>query len=316
MIKVSIIVPVYNVEQYIDKCLNSLVNQTLKEIEIIVVNDGTKDNSQIIIDKYKNKYSIIKSFIKENGGLSDARNYGMTKARGKYIAFVDSDDYIDITMYEKLYKKAISKNFDITICDCYSSLNNKLTFIDSNIKNDLLNKQQIKQCFINIYPTAWNKLYKKELLNNISFKKGVWYEDVEFLYRLLPRVKTVGVVKEPLYYYLQRDGAITSQVNEKIYHYIDNWNGILDYYKTNNLLNEYYNELEYSYVRYIYATFMKRVLSFDYENYKKALNTAIDNVNHNFKHYRHNKLFYKSFKGIYLLLFNKTLALLIYKIKK
>src|SRR5574344_2022066 len=103
MIKVSVIVPVYNVEKYLPKCLDSLVNQTLQDIEIIVVNDGTKDNSQKIIDKYAKKYKNIKSYIKENGGLSDARNYGVAKANGEYISFIDSDDYIDKKMLEKMY---------------------------------------------------------------------------------------------------------------------------------------------------------------------------------------------------------------------
>ena len=102
--KLSIIVPVYGVEKYIDKCLDSLVKQSLKEIEIIVVNDGTKDNSQKIIDKYVKKYpEKIKSYIKENGGQGSARNYGLEKANGEYIGYVDSDDFIEKDMYKKLY---------------------------------------------------------------------------------------------------------------------------------------------------------------------------------------------------------------------
>ena len=105
-IKVSVIVPVYNVEKFIDKCLNSLVKQSLKEIEIIVVNDGTKDNSQKIIDKYVKKYpDKIKSYIKENGGQGSARNYGLKKATGEYIGYVDSDDFVEKDMYKKLYNK-------------------------------------------------------------------------------------------------------------------------------------------------------------------------------------------------------------------
>ena len=117
MIKVSVIVPVYNVEEYLEKCLDTLVNQTLKEIEIIVINDGSPDNSQKIIDKYAKKYKTIKAYTKENGGLSDARNYGLTKANGEYIAFIDSDDYVSIDMYEKIYQKAKSGNFDMVVCD-------------------------------------------------------------------------------------------------------------------------------------------------------------------------------------------------------
>lgn len=313
--KVSIIVPVYNVEKYLDKCLYSLANQTLKNIEIIVVNDGTKDNSQNIIDKYTKKYKNIKSFIKENGGLSDARNYGIKKATGKYIGFVDSDDYIDLTMYEKLYNKIISDDYDVAICDLYRVFDKKLLYTSSNLKKDLLNKDEINKAMLNIYPTAWNKLYKKELFENIQFKKNVWFEDVELLYRIFPKFKKIGVVNEPLYYYVQREGAITSKVNLKIYDYIDNFNGVIEFHKNNKTYNEYKEILEYSYVRYIYATFMKRVLNFDYKEYKNALDIAIKNVKINFENYRFNKYFYTSLKGIYLILFNKYTAIIIYKIK-
>ena len=313
--KISVIVPVYNVENYLEKCLNSLVNQTLKDIEIIVVNDGTKDNSQKIIDKFAKKYKNIKSFIKENGGISDARNFGIKKATAKYIGFIDSDDYIDKTMYEKLYNKIISNDYDMTICDLYRDYNGKLVYTDSHIKKDIYNKNEIKKEMLDLYPTVWNKLYKKELFDNLEFKKNVWFEDVELLYKLFPNLNKIGVVKEPLYYYVQREGSITSKVNSKIYNYIDNFNGLIEYYKKNKLYNDYKDILEYSYVRYIYATFMKRVLAFDYDEYKKALNIATSNVKKNFKSYRLNKHFYKSLKGIYLILFNKPLAIIIYKIR-
>ena len=126
--KISVIVPVYNVELYLSKCLDSLVHQTIESIEIIVVNDGSTDNSQKIIDEYKTKYpNKIKSYIKSNGGLSDARNYGIDKANGQYIGFVDSDDYVEINMFEKMYNKAISQNFDIVVCDvnCQNGNHNK-----------------------------------------------------------------------------------------------------------------------------------------------------------------------------------------------
>ena len=116
--KVSVIVPVYNVEKYLAKCLDSLVIQTLEDIEIIVVNDGTKDNSQLIINQYvKNYPDKVFSYIKKNGGLGDARNYGLQYANAEYIGFVDSDDYVSPHMYEKLYKKAISDNSDLVLCD-------------------------------------------------------------------------------------------------------------------------------------------------------------------------------------------------------
>ena len=313
MTKVSVIVPVYNVEKYLEKCLDSLANQTLKDIEIIVVNDGSPDNSQKIIDKYTKKYKNIKSYIKENGGLSDARNYGLKKATGDYIAFVDSDDYVSTDMYKKMYEKAISGNFDMVVCDINYVYENteEIKRAYSNLKTDTTN---IKKAMINIYPAAWNKIFKKKLFKTgIEFKKGVWFEDVEFMYRMLPHVKTIGVINEPYNYYLQREGSITSSVDKRIYHYIENWNGIVEYYQKNNLYDKYYQELEYSYVRYLYATFIKQASKYNYEDYQDAVTEAIKNVKKTFPKYRKNKYFYKSIKGIYLLLFNKHLATLVYK---
>ena len=116
-IKVSVIVPVYGTEKYLSKCLDSLVGQSLKEIEIIVVNDGSPDNSQIIIDEYDKKYPQMRGLQKENGGLSDARNYGICHANGEFVAFVDSDDYIEPTMCEDMYEKAVKNALDIVVCD-------------------------------------------------------------------------------------------------------------------------------------------------------------------------------------------------------
>ncbi len=118
MKKVSVIVPVYNVERYLEKCLNSLVNQTLAEIEIIVVNDGSEDNSKKIIDDFQQKYPlIIRPFSKENGGLSDARNFGLAKATGEFVGFVDSDDYVSETMFEEMYQLAKKHSAEMVICN-------------------------------------------------------------------------------------------------------------------------------------------------------------------------------------------------------
>ena len=314
MIKVSIIVPVYNVEKYLDKCLKSLVNQTLKDIEIIVVNDGTKDNSQKIIDKYVKKYpKLVKSYIKENGGLSSARNYGLKYAKGKYIAFVDSDDYVETNMYQKLYDKAVEKDFDMVVCNLKYIYETKEVNAYSNINKDILTKEEIKKSMINIYPSAWNKLFNKRLFKNkILFKEKVWFEDVEFLYRLYPYINSIGTVEDYLYNYVQRKGAITSTFDERLFHYIDNFNGIVKFYKEKKFFYEYEKELEYCYVRYLYATFIKQASNFkDKKMYKKAVEEAIKNVKENFPNYRKNKYFYKSLKGIYLLLFNKFISKII-----
>ncbi len=115
--KVSVIVPIYNVEKYLRKSLDSLANQTINDYEVILVNDGSTDNSQSIIDEYVEKYSVFKGFKKENGGMSSARNFGLKYAKGEYIAFVDSDDFVELNFLEKLYDKAKKDKSDVVICD-------------------------------------------------------------------------------------------------------------------------------------------------------------------------------------------------------
>ncbi len=313
MPELSIIVPVYNVEKYLEKCLTSLANQTIdpKKIEILVINDGSPDNSQKIIDKFSKKYSFIKSFTKENGGLSDARNYGIKKAKGDYIAFVDSDDFVLPEMYDSMLNK-IKEGFDLVVCDFNEVYSDKLKRGYSNIEHDLFTKQEVKENMLTIYPSAWNKIYKKSLFENIEFKKKVWFEDVEFLYRLLPNIHSIGVIKEPYYQYVQRSGSITNTKDDRIFNYIENWNGIIEDYKKKDLYFEYQSILEYCYVRYLYATFIKTATKYDKEMFQKAVNEARKNVKEKFPHYRKNKYFYKSIKGIYLIMFNSFIANIYY----
>lgn len=323
--KVSIIVPVYNVEIYLRKCLDSLVNQTLDNFEIIVVNDGTKDNSQSIIDEYVSKYpDKVKAFIKENGGLSDARNFGLKKATGDYIGFVDSDDYVEETMFEKLYNKAISNNFDMVMCGV------KLVFENNNIPSkevklsiykDITSKEEIQSSATHIYPVVWNKLVKRSLIlndnNTIEFKNGIWFEDVHWYLRLLPSLSNMGIVAEPLYNYLQRQNSITYTYNEKLYQLITNMEDIISYYKDKQLYDEYKEELEYLYVRYAFATFPKRLAKAkDYKKYMEGIDFALKEVEKHFPEYRKNKYLKMGLKGKYIKYFNKAISNITYLIEK
>ena len=206
-----------------------------------------------------------------------------------------------------MYNKAKENDFDLVVCNL-KLINDNDDFIQevsSNLNKDI-NKEEIKKYMTNIYPTAVNKLYNKKLFNNgIYFKKNIWFEDVEFIHRLIPYIKSIGTVKEPLYYYVQHEGSITKTFDKRLYNYIDNWNGIIDFYKENNFYNDYKKELEYCYVRYIYATFIKQATNYkDKDEYNKAVNTAIKNVKEKFPNYKKNKYFYKSIKGLYLVCFN------------
>ena len=179
MPKVSVIVPIYNVEKYLEKCINSLLSQTLEDIQIILVNDGSKDNSGNIAKEYeKNNKDRVIYVEKENGGLSDARNYGLKYATGDFIAFLDSDDYIEKNAYEEMYNKVIEENADYVECDFIWEFPNKIR-VDKQYPYK--NKKEMLS-FVRV--VAWNKLIKRQLItdNNLEFPKGLRYEDVEFTY--------------------------------------------------------------------------------------------------------------------------------------
>ena len=204
-IKVSVIIPVYNVEKYIEECLKSLVNQTLKEIEIIVVNDGSPDNSQKIIDKYVKEYpNKIKSFIKENGGQGSARNLGLEYAEGEYISFVDSDDWLDLEALENMYNKAVEDGSDIVICDM------------SDLYADGTKKYFNCTKYNSIYevtPSASNKIFKKSILKNVRFLSELWYEDFNFTTKILLTNPKISTISKDYYNCNCRDGSTMNNNN-------------------------------------------------------------------------------------------------------
>ncbi len=305
MPKVSIIVPVYNVELYLIKCLDSLVDQTLKDIEIIAVNDGSTDNSKQILEIYSKKYpEKIKVLQKINGGLSDARNFGIPHATGEYIAFLDSDDYVEPDMYEKMYKEAIEENSDMVECDFIWEYSNKKK-IDKG--KSYINK---KEMMIYGRVVAWNKLIKKSVLDNakIEFPKGLRYEDVEFFYKIIPYCNKISFVKEPLVHYVQRDSSIANSQNERnkeIFVVLDN---VISYYKENNLYEEYKVELEYTYTRLLLCSSLFRMLKIEDTEVKKSLlNETWQKLNTTFPNWKKNEILknYKSKKNLYMRTVNK-----------
>jgi len=289
MSKVSVIVPVYNVYEYLEKCLDSLVNQTLKDIEIIVVNDGSPDNSKEIIDKYAKRYKQIKAYDKENGGLSDARNFGLKKATGEYIAFVDSDDYIDLSALEKMYKYAKKKDLDIVVCDTINVYEDKEVLIKSNLHYSNTN---VKNYLISP-PMACTRLYKRYLFDKINFKKGIYYEDLELTPKLVLDTNKIGFLEEGLYYYLQRTGSIMKQTsfNEKL---LDIFKVLESNHKA--LKKKYPDEIEYMYITHLLRTATLRFL--DYPNYKEYLNKINKEIKDKFPNWKKNKYYKKSSKKL------------------
>ncbi len=217
--KVSIIVPVYNVENYLTKCLDSLVNQSLSNIEILVVNDGSKDDSEKIIERYAQRYpEKIKAFTKENGGLSDARNFGIDKAAGEYIGFVDSDDYVSETMFEEMSLLAEKYQAKMVICniqkvDETGKVTQKLTQLPNMPEKIALESNF--SVFSDISYFACNKLFKKELFYQRRFKKGVHFEDIQLIPQLLLECDTIAQTQNFHYQYLERTDSITKTHTEK-----------------------------------------------------------------------------------------------------
>lgn len=219
MNKVSVIVPVYNVEDYILECLTSIISQTLKEIEVIVVNDGSKDRSIEKIQHLVEQHENIRVVQKENGGLSSARNEGLKHATGEYIAFIDSDDFIESDFLEKLYKEAKSQNLDM-VCGGYTTYFSSYNQ-EKKIRNDLLftsnvisGKEFLKlQLENNDYRMeVWDDLYRREFLieNNLIFTENILHEDEEFTPKALLLAKRVKLVETYGYNYRQRENSIMS----------------------------------------------------------------------------------------------------------
>ena len=213
--RISVIVPVYNVEKYISKCLDSILNQTYKNIEIIIVNDGSTDKSGLICDEYAKKYDNIKVFHKKNGGVSSARNLGIDNSSGKYIAFVDPDDYIDENMYKILHEKLLQSKSDISIASFSYIKEDKIIDEDNSKVEIKFTKEEVLDGYFNkIKPFdlsfLWNKLFKKKLFEDVRLDTElVIQEDTEVLIRIFNKVTSVVYVGIPLYSYLIRKGAAT-----------------------------------------------------------------------------------------------------------
>lgn len=239
--KISIIVPIYNVEKYICKCIESILCQTYKNIEIVLVDDGSPDKCGKICDEYQKKDNRIKVIHQKNGGLSAARNTGIKNSTGKFLMFVDSDDYIKNDMAEYLYNLLTKHQCDISICNytyIFENKNqkdyiaNKETYEDIYTKKDALEELLRNNKIQNF---TWNKLYKKELFKSIKFPEGRLMEDVGTTYKLFMKSKKIICGSESKYFYIQRNGSILHNKKSKFY---------IDYYE---LANKRFNDIKNKY---------------------------------------------------------------------
>lgn len=293
--KISVIVPVYNTEKYLSKCLDSILNQSLKDLEVIVVNDGSKDQSQQMIDRYVAKDSRVISIVKENGGLSDARNVGIDEANGDYVAFIDSDDYIDSLMFEEMYTLAKKHQSEIVLCDLVKVDEYGNEFRDLPQSPQLPEKIILKDdltIFGEMSCFACNKIFKRSLFEKHRFQKGIHFEDIELIPKLVLDSNVLSKINQPFYKYFERQDSITKTHTRKGLDMFIALNNVSDYFikskyqnqtkelKRFQIIQGYYSYL--AYVAYVKDKALKLEMITELESYLKTnqlSNTEIKKYN-------------------------------------
>lgn len=243
MADISIIVPIYNAEKFIRKCVDSLLNQTKKEIEFILINDGSTDSTHDILKTYKDKR--IKYFKNKNQGIGKTRNFGIEKATGKYIIFIDSDDYIEPTTCEDLYTKAIKEKADVVVCDFFKVYDdgsqediNLPSFKTSKLKDN-------PNILIDINLSPWNKIYSTKLIkdNNIRFAEGIKYEDVPFVAEALDRANKIAKLDKKLNYYVIHGNSETTVRDKRIFDILKIVDMVRKYFKNKTYMKDIVDRL-------------------------------------------------------------------------
>ena len=304
-VKLSIIVAVYNLEKYLPRCLDALVNQTMQDIEILCVNDGSTDSAPQIIEQYKEKYpEKIKVFHKENGGEFTTRNYGLERAQGEYVTFVDTDDYVELNWAEKLYNAAKKNNADLAVCgfERIDLKTNKvvatnMTNFGYTVKEIVPNDDYL--LFIN--PAPWNKVYKREKIKNLRFLPFRGFNDTMFLASCYTKMKKIAFVPDVLYHYYLRYDSQIHTVNEQD---VNNLKKYLLEVKELYIKSNKYEEMKYILDTFAFlhlgTSVMYRVSYDKTVNMKEMLKNTIKYLNDNFENWRKSpflKLGYSLKKG-------------------
>ena len=257
--KISIIIPVYNIEKYIDKCIKSVIEQTYKNIEIILIDDGSTDLSRSICDKYQKEDKRIKVIHQDNNGASCARNTGIKNATGEYIMLIDGDDYIESDMCEKMLKYSIDNNTKITICNFYNEHKDKTVINNSEFANNTIisNITAIKHMFVDddiIFHVPWNKIYHRSIFfenKDIRYPKGRIHGDSYINYKIYNSVDKILVINKALYHYTHRDNNITYQFDFKKIN--DSINLTKEIIEWSNAQNEELKQMAYVYaINYLF----------------------------------------------------------------
>jgi glycosyltransferase involved in cell wall biosynthesis len=283
-IKVSIIIPIYNNEKYLKRCIDSLINQSLKEIEIILINDGSTDDSRKICESYSTKDKRVRLINKLNRGVSDARNLGLEVAKGDCIGFVDSDDYVDQDMYKIMYEKLVSFNCDIVMCDFNRVKNNgEIVKVESKLKSGLYSSESILSLFIgnklehfsDIFYTASvvKCLYKKEVIGKTRFVPIKQLEDRQFNVEILIKTGMVYYFSEPFYYYLYNENSLSNNYNRNLIDLlIFSEKRLINLLQKNHLYKKFNEEVFTSKLKHCISIIKNEAKKLKFKNINKSIN--------------------------------------------
>ena len=259
--KVSLIIPVYNVRNYLRKCLDSVAAQTYKNLEVVIVNDGSTDDSLEIVNEYTQKFDNMTCYTIENRGQGGARNFGIEKSTGEYIAFLDSDDYVENTYIEKLVLAAVESGSDIAVCNNFDVDENGeiLETYKNRYKNRITSLSSEPSILFNrVCP--WGKLYKRELFLDLKFVSRIWYEDMRLMPKLLLKAEKICYIDDCLVYYVQRQGSTMNNNNlKRNLEIVDVFNDVVEYYKSEGKYAQFKNELEFLIIEHVAVATTTRV---------------------------------------------------------
>lgn len=312
MEKVSIILPVYNVAKYLDRCIESLQKQSYKNIELIFVNDGSPDNSGEIIEKYARDDERIKHVITTNQGLSSARNNGIPHVTGKYLMFVDSDDYLPEDAIERMVFAMEEQEADLVVGSYdriyegvkESELQKNHTFARMNTQYSGKSIFEAPELIVELYHAAWGKLYHADLFienADLRFMPGIWYEDMQFFLRVLPRLKKIVLLDEVVYNYIVREGSIMTTNSDKMFDMFMVLETIIADLKEKDVFEQFYEEIEFVAMYHVLIGTTYRISKAKgmpkIKNMKKTFDfykTTFPTFNKN-KYLKAEPLFYKTF---------------------
>ena len=301
--KFSVIVPVYNVEKFLAKCLDSILQQTYQDYEIVAVNDGSTDSSVKILKQYQEKSTKVRVITQKNKGLGGARNTGIQNAQGEFLVFLDSDDYIENNMLEILAQYLEKYKLDILAFDCnlvnlYGEILQRATFSGSKDKYTSLTQQE----FLLLEPTSCTKVYRRTLYieHNIKFPERLWYEDLATVFKLAPFAKNIGYLKLALYCYVQQDGSITHSTNTKRMMEIETaFNSNVEYFKKQGFWEKFQDELEWNAILHVLYYSAFRLLGCGY--HKKNMEDLLIYIESIFPNWKENKYLSDQKKKRYLM---------------